>query len=117
MPARARLTWHACRTAWLTLAGGLIATGVAVAAEVATGGGDSTGVAVGVGGVALSLAGWRSAVALERIATEGIKHRHDISVRLDERSGKVLARIQGLDMPDTESEEIANDLLERRRAS
>lgn len=71
----------ACRSALLTLVSGLFLTAVAVAADVVTGGADSTGIGLGVGGTALAFAGWRAVAALEQIAAKGIHHHHEVEIR------------------------------------
>jgi hypothetical protein len=70
-----------CRSAMLTLVGGLCLTAAAVAADVATGGADSTGIGLGVGGTAMAIAGWRIVAALETIAAKGIHHHHELEIR------------------------------------
>ncbi len=71
----------ACRSALLTLVSGLLMTAAAVAADVVTGGADSTGIGLGVGGTAMAFAGWRIVAALETIAAKGIHHHHEVEIR------------------------------------
>ena len=92
----------ACRSAMLTLMSGLLMTAVAVAADVVTGGTDSTGIGLGVGGTAMAFAGWRAVAALESIAAKGIHHHHDVDLRSGGK--RVVLQIDSADEVDEADE-------------
>lgn len=83
------MRWHICRAAWVWAAFGTLATAAAVGAEVATGGGETTGIVIAAGGgVATALA-----TALINVINKAVTNGIPLVVRIDPKSRATVERL------------------------